>query len=357
MDSFRKVDDTKKSPYRKAAFKAWRTIRGQRRAKASRESIPLELITITAVGNIDHPETPLSSKERRYDKGLICQFSKTPAEIACGKFWELRWAYGCPLDCAYCYLRGTNRGNMQPRFVKVESILRALEEVFADPSFNNGKPAIFNTGELSDSLMRPEFMRQIVDKFETQQKHKIFLLTKMGTKSIKFLLDKPRQNTICGWSINAVDVAKRWERAAPSPDERIKAASMVSAAGYKVRVRIDPVFPVDDWRQQYEDLAFRIMSEFEPESIVLGTPRGLWKTIHYAEKAGMDMGWSSFFTEDTGWGKKISTAKRVEIYQFMFDKFESLGYSRDKISICKETTSLLSKLGIKFKPLTCQCYG
>lgn len=357
MDSIHDVDDTRKSPYRKAAFKAWKTIRGQKRAKAGKGSIPLELITPAAVNNIDHPETSLTKEERKYGKGLICEFSKTPTEIACGKFWELRWAYGCPLDCSYCYLRGTNRGNMQPRFVKPESILTALDEVFADHNFNNGKPAIFNTGELSDSLMRPELMRQIVDKFETQNKHKVFLLTKMGAKSIKFLLDKTHRNTICAWSINAMDVAKRWERAAPGPDERIKAASMVSAAGYEVRVRIDPIFPVQDWRQQYEDLAFRIISEFEPQRIILGTPRGLWKTIHYAQKAGMDMGWSSFFAEDTGWGKKISTAKRVEIYQFMFDKFESLGYTRSKISICKETTSLLSRLGIKFKPLTCQCYG
>jgi len=246
---------------------------------------------------------------------------------------------------------------MHPRFVKPESILRALDEIFSDSAFNGGKPAIFNTGELSDSLMKPELMRQIVDKFEEQKKHKVLLLTKMGVKSIKFLLEKPRQNTVCAWSINALGVARRWENAAPSPEERIKAASMVSAKGYEVRVRIDPIFPVSDWKQQYEDLAYRIISEFEPQRIILGTPRGLWKTIHYAEKSGTDMGWASFFAEDTGWGKKISTTTRLEIYKFMFDKLNSLGYSQERVSICKETTTMLSKLGIKFKPLTCQCYG
>lgn len=357
MDSIREVDDTKKSPYRKAAFKAWRTMRREQRKNASKDSIPLEQITVTAVSNISHPETSLAPQERKYGKGLICQFSKTPTEIACGRFWELRWAFGCPLDCSYCYLLGTNKGNMRPRFVKAESILNALDEVFVDATFNDGKPAIFNTGELSDSLMRPELMRQIVDKFETQNKHKVFLLTKMGTKNVKFLLEKRRRNTICAWSINALQVAKQWERAAPSPDERIQAAASVSGAGYEVRVRIDPIFPVSDWKEQYQDLAFRILSEFEPQRIILGTPRGLWKTIHYAQKAGMDMGWSSFFVEDTGWGKKISSAKRFEIYKYMYDKLESLGYPRTRISICKETTSMLSRLGINFKPLTCQCYG
>jgi len=210
VDTIHEVDETKKSPYRRAAHKAWRTMRGRNRVKAGKGSNPLELITVAAVGSINHPETTLTSAERKYGNGLICEFSKTPAEIACGRFWELRWAYGCPLDCSYCYLRGTNRGNMKPRFVKAESILRALDEVFADPNFNNGRPAIFNTGELSDSLMRPELMRQIVDIFETQDNHKVFLLTKMGARNTKFLLDKRRHNTICGWSINAVDIAKRW---------------------------------------------------------------------------------------------------------------------------------------------------
>jgi len=246
---------------------------------------------------------------------------------------------------------------MKPRFVKPESVLSALDEVFADVNFNDGKPAIFNTGELSDSLMRPELMRQIVDKFETQDKHKVFLLSKMGTKNVKFLLEKVRRNTICAWSINAVQVAKQWERKAPSPDERIRAAALVSDAGYEVRVRIDPIFPVSDWREQYQDLAFRILSEFEPQRIILGTPRGLWKTVHYAKEAGMDMGWSAYFVEDTGWGKKISSTTRFEIYKYMFDKLESLGYPRTRISICKETTSMLSRLSINFKPLTCQCYG
>jgi len=132
---------------------------------------------------------------------------------------------------------------------------------------------------------------------------------------------------------------------------------MVSEIGYDVRVRIDPMFPVVDWKRQYEDLAFRIVSEFQPSRIILGTPRGLWKTIHYAREAGVDMAWASFFAEDTGWGKKISSTTRMEMYQFMFDKFKSLGYPLERISICKETTTLLTKIGVKFKPLTCQCYG
>lgn len=76
---------------------------------------------------------------------------------------------------------------------------------------------------------------------------------------------------------------------APHPGERIKAASLVSEAGYKVRVRIDPVFPVYKWKEGYADIVYEILSSFEPAKIILGTPRGLWKTTFYAQKAGVDM--------------------------------------------------------------------
>jgi hypothetical protein len=45
------------------------------------------------------------------------------------------------------------------------------------------------------------------------------------------------------------------------------------------------------------------------------------------------------------------------IYQFLYDKLESLGYDRHKITMCNETTDMLTSLGLKYVPLTCNCYG
>jgi spore photoproduct lyase len=349
-----------KLKYREAAYRAWKTIRRKKFEAAARISKRIEeFISPERVGAIRHPETPLSTKERKkYGKGIICQFEKTPPRIACGKFWELRWAFGCPLNCAYCYLRGTNRGNMSPRYVKLNDVLRALDEVFNDPDFNDGKPALFNSGELCDSLMNPDMMAKIADKFEEQRKHKLVLVTKFGPRNAMFLVEKPRKNVVCVWSINAIKVSKLWESAAPHPEERIKAACMTSEAGYEVRVRIDPIFPVDKWKECYEDIIYMILSSFEPARIILGTPRGLWKTIFYAQKAGVDMSWSKYFEEtETGWGKKIPFALRKVIYEFMYDKLTAIGFDKSNISICKETIDLLNAMKLNYRPLTCQCYG
>lgn len=335
-------------------------MRNKQRAGASTGSLTIDkYLTLEKLGRIHHPELMDGKNQSQqqgvlsYSKGIISLFHKTPPEIACGRFWEVRWAYGCPFDCSYCYLRGTMRGNMKPSPLKIQQVLAALDEAFEKIQ----EPSIFNSGELSDSLMYPSLMEKIVDRFEQQTTHKIALLSKMGLRSIDFLTKKLRKQTICAWSVNAIKVAKRWEKAAAPPEERIQAARSVSDIGYDTRIRIDPIFPIANWKSHYEDILYRVFSEFTPRKIILGTPRGLWKTIKYAREAEVDMSWAEFFREDSSWGKKLDFENRKQIYEFFYDKLQSLGYEKSNISICKETLEMLSALGLDYSPLTCNCYG
>jgi spore photoproduct lyase len=331
-----------KKKFRLAAKKAWKTIKDKKRENASRNVEKLDKFTLNS----------FADDEWKGNK-IVTRFEKTPKDIACGGFWELRWAFGCSFNCSYCYLRGTLKGNMKPRYIKIEHIVEALDEAF----LKIRKPSIFNTGELCDSLMNPVLMEKIVDFFEKQKIHKVYLLTKSGPNATKFLTKKTRKQTICAWSINAPIVSSRWESAAAHPIERIEAARSVCEAGYDTRVRIDPIFPVKNWKSHYEDLIKKILLNLTPNRIILGTPRGLWKTIKYAKSAGMDTAWTQYFTEDSGWGRKLSFEQRNEIYGFMFDKLEEIGYSKNKVSICKDTVSMLKSLNIAYVPYTCNCYG
>ncbi len=341
--------------YRKAALKAWETIR--RKHKEQRIKGVEKLTRWIEVENIDkitHPEIIEEKiKDEWVGNGVIKLFKKTPDDIACGPFWELRWAYGCPLNCSYCYLRGTMRGRMKPSFVRIEEVKRCLNEAFHHIS----DPQIFNSGELCDSLMNPTLMAEIVDMFEEQNKHKIYLLSKFGTKNIGFLLEKLRKQVICAWSINAEPVSRKWESNAAVPKDRIYAASLVWEMGYDTRIRIDPIFPIKNWKSHYEKLLNEIFSSLLPNRIVLGTPRGLWKTINYAQKEGVDMSWADFFEENTGWGKKLSFEVRKDIYTFFYDALISLNYPAHKISMCKETNNMWKELGIKNQLKMCNCYG
>ena len=344
-----------KQKHRQAALKAWETIRRKHKEQRVKGVEKLtQWIDAEKIGKIPHPELVEEPvREPWSGNGVIKLFSKTPSDIACGPFWEIRWAYGCPLNCSYCYLRGTMRGRMKPSYVRIEETTRCVKEAFQ----NIHEPQIFNSGELCDSLMNQPLMAEIVDLFEEQDKHKIYLLSKFGTSNIGFLLENPRKQTICGWSINSEIVASKWEQGAAKPSGRIEAASLVWEEGYDTRIRIDPIFPVLEWREHYGELLDQIFSKLLPERIILGTPRGLWKTINYARKAGVDVSWTKYFKENTGWGKKLSYESRKDIYSFFYEKIKSLGYPLHKVSICKETLSMCEVLDLKHSAKTCNCYG
>lgn len=282
---------------------------------------------------------------------IIVPFEKTPQSIVCPHFWELRWAYGCHFNCSYCYLQGTFRGHKEPWNIPLSHVFIALDNFFNQVS----EPSILNSGELADSLVFPFEIEKIIDKFEEQNRHKLLLLTKSA--NVGFLLKKPRKQTIVSFSINAYTPAKLWEKNVPPPEKRIEAAKMVSDAGYETRIRIDPIFPIENWQEEYDELLYLIFSKFTPERITLGTPRGLKKTLLFAK----DKTWTSCLTESSGWGKKIPSDVRKGVYIYFFDRLSELGFTQSKIALCKETIDIWKELKInpgnypKWEKCKCNC--
>ena len=85
---------------RHAALKALETMKRSRWSKQGRTSQKIDkFMTLNQVAEISHHKTGSVQQEQKisYSKGIVSLFHKTPLDMACGKFWELRWAYGCPL--------------------------------------------------------------------------------------------------------------------------------------------------------------------------------------------------------------------------------------------------------------------
>jgi spore photoproduct lyase len=289
---------------------------------------------------------------RVYGGGIIRKFMKTPPFIVCPHFYELNWAYGCPFDCAYCYLKGTFRGRTEPRYVSLKYVFQALDEAFNDNSNHDFlKPTVFNAGELADSLAElhdsrkelkcnPPRIVQIADWFEERGKHKLLLLTK--SHMIEPIVERGRKHTIISFSINAREAWRRWEHRTPPPEKRIEAAERAFYAGYEVRIRIDPIFPVENWKEEYGNLINLILSKVYPERITLGTPRGLKSTLKYSK----DSSWKKFLCEMSAWGKKLPYKSRAELYAFMIDKLLEQGYAKSKIALCKERRDVWFEVGL-----------
>ena len=291
------------------------------------------------------------------DGSIIKRFDKTPlptrsTNVICPHFLELKWAYGCPFDCAWCYLKGTFRflpTRTKPVVKDYEKIelhtRRFLEEV--------ATPEILNSGEIADSLMgeglSKPFSKFIIPMFEEQNLHKVLFVTK--SDNIKHLLEiNPHNQAIISFSLNADGVAKRWERGAPSVGRRIEAGRKLSQAGYEVRIRIDPIVPVPDWKTGYINLIERIFANFIPSRITLGSLRGLQSTIN----GSTDKSWLQYLNENSNWGKKVDFKTRYEIYAALINQLKE-NYNFSDVALCKETLAMWGRLGMDYKNIKCNC--
>ncbi len=291
------------------------------------------------------------------DGSIIKRFDKTPppikqTNVICPHFLELKWAYGCPFDCAWCYLKGTFRflpTGTKPvikDYGKIElHTRRFLSEVIT--------PEILNTGEIADSLMwensSKPFAKFIIPMFEEQDKHKVLFVTK--SDNIKNLLEiNPHNQVIVSFSLNADEVARRWERGAPPVDRRIEAGRKLSQADYEVRIRIDPMVPVPDWKTHYTNLIDQVFTSFVPARITLGSLRGLQSTINGAT----DKSWLEYLKENSNWGKKVAFNTRYEMYASIIDLLKH-SYNYKEVALCKETLAMWAKLGMDYKKIKCNC--
>lgn len=294
--------------------------------------------------------------ERVNDGSIIRRFDKTPLpkrkpDVVCPHFLELKWAYGCPYDCAWCYLKGTFR--FQPKgkspvvkpYEKTELHTRKfLEEVTT--------PEILNTGEIADSLMhenaKSPFSKFIIPMFETQKLHKVLFLTK--SSNVRNLLEiESHDQAIISFSLNAIPVAQKWEKAPPVL-RRIEAAKKVFDAGYEVRIRIDPMVPIEDWQKHYLHLLDLLFNSLTPERITLGSLRGLQSTINGCT----DKSWTHYLTESSNWGKKIDFETRYGMYAAVIAQLSSK-YNYSKVALCKETVQMWNTLKMNRRKVKCNC--
>jgi len=291
------------------------------------------------------------------DGSIIKRFDKTPypvkpTDVVCPHFLELKWAYGCPFDCSWCYLKGTFRfrpEGIKPTYKDLEKVKLHVETFLHEVK----TPEILNTGEIADSLMGENgaypFSKFIISLFEKQNRHKVLFVTK--STNVKSLLGiaSPRQ-VIVSFSLNARPVAEKWEKKAPSVGRRIEAAKKLSDAGYEVRFRIDPMVPIENWRESYIGLIDEIFLKFIPERITLGSLRGLQSTINSTK----DTSWVKYLKEGSNWGRKIDFTTRYRMYTAIV---EHLGnrYTYQNIALCKETKAMWEKLGIDWSQIRCNC--
>lgn len=295
-------------------------------------------------------------------------FTMPDQRILCPHFLRLKWASnGCPFFCDWCYLKLTFRASRP--FITVYTQYDKIQKQLEKRLHGASHPIIFNSGELADSLSLEHLTgaaQSFIPWFGEQENGRLFMLTK--STNVDDILNLPHNgHTITAWSVNNARVSRKFEIGAPSFERRIEAAIKVQAAGYPLRLRLDPIVPFKGWKEAYAQTIKDIFQTLSPERVTLGTLR--------FEKGFVGMR-DSIFTSGDLLPKIVSTMKpmfppmyvsgrknplvgkysfseqsRTEIFNFAIQEIQR--HSDCTIVLCKESRNVWVNVGLN--PSQCDC--
>jgi len=191
---------------------------------------------------------------------------------ACPNYWHFS-PYGfCPYGCHYCYLAGTPGVWFSPTvkiFLNLEEILAEVDRT----ATQLGRPTAFYLGKLQDGLaLEPlsGYGRTMIFFFARHPHARMVILTKSADVENLADLDHGGR-TILSWTVNAPEVALRFEKNTPNVTARIDAMRRCAQAGYPVRAVLMPIIPVADWQETYARFMVTLLESVPLSRITLGS--------------------------------------------------------------------------------------
>jgi len=181
-------------------------------------------------------------------------------DCVCQSAWEIHCAYGCLHACDYCHV--------PPYF----NIMLNLEELAGRVrAFGETIPSqhLYKFDNYTDTItLEPEYGASeiMVRAFADWPGRYVLLYTKSDNVDHLLGLDH-KAHTLISWSVNCRTAAKLIEKNTPGLDERVRAIERCQKAGYRVRVRVSPMCPVKGWREEYREMAERLLARARPEVV------------------------------------------------------------------------------------------
>ena len=307
--------------------------------------------------------------------GTVDRFLMPDHRFQCPDFDRLKLAAnGCFYQCDWCYLKLTYRAAFP--FITVYADYDRIKERIAARLAKTGEIVFFNSGELADSLAMEHLTRAgraFVPWFGRTANGYLFMLTK--SDNVDGLLDLAHnRHTVLAWSLNNAEVSRRYEIGAPPLHRRLSAAARAQAAGYPIRLRIDPILPFDGWQAAYRQTVDQIFDQVRPERITLGTLRfekQFYQMRHSIFATGRALlplveRMTPMFeprTETVGGKVRTSVGKysfpeetRVALFDFLVGAIRR--HSDCPIALCKESADVWRRTGLDLTKNGCVCqYG
>ncbi|RLE57184.1 MAG: hypothetical protein DRJ40_02375 [Thermoprotei archaeon] len=274
--------------------------------------------------------------------------------VVCPPHYVLKWGVGCPHNCLYCYMRAYGRVPGVLKLAPYPELRRCLEKFYRKCS-SSLREVMLNAGELADSLAAESldpplshFLAKTVHELNVEYgvEYRLLFVTKSTViEKLLKLNDRCREVVVVSYSLNAPEVARLYERAAPSPQDRVCALKSLAKRGFEVRVRLDPVIPVPGWERYYGDFLHWFLSYVdELKRVTVGTLRATPRVVA-AIRRGLyeDSSWMKYLRKWEGWGLVVDPEERFRIYSLIIDIVRSYGV---EYALCKETLDMWRRLGL-----------
>lgn len=281
-------------------------------------------------------------------------FRTTPVQTVCPNFYVLSHANGCAFapQCSYCYLK-SSLWHLDGQHVFTNTD-RMAEEVRAWIARDELESYVLNAGNLSDSLVfedaRP-MIAELVELFRAKAEasgrpHALLLVTKGGPEQCRVLLDRrPCANVIVSFSVNSPEAAEQYEKGAASAADRLEAARQLGRAGWRVRIRIDPMIAGCEYGPTID--AVRAL---KPERVTLGTLRAEANLPRFVENGLFD---PLEQPADPKAMARYPRPMRMALYRQAVEGLREVC----PVGLCEETPDVWTELGLDIDAKECNCNG
>ena len=268
----------------------------------------------------------------------------------CQDAWQLHSAFGCLHRCDYCHI-----GGFLTIMVNLEELVERLPVLLND----NPWLQLYKYDNQTDTIaFEPEYgaSELMVDFFARREREYLMLYTK--SDNVDHLLGlHPRGHTIVSFTISTPTVADRVEHNTPGTAERIRAAAKVQAAGYVPRVRLSPILPVRNWRDEMAALIHDLLAAASPDLITIDllgwmNPERIGEIVDVSllDPRFMD-GLHDLFANGPPGPAYYPTSKHIfphelrrEVYTFVIDAVQRQN-PRVRVSLCNEAVEMWDDLG------------
>jgi len=289
---------------------------------------------------------------------FISRFVNKDKGVYCPQFYKLAVGYQCPYDCSYCFLLATFRTarNFVCLYLNEEEMHQEIHKLDQE----NNKPVLLNAGELSDPLALNSVygvIGRLVEFIADLRRVRLLLLTKSGRKEIENLLNVDhRQKTVLAWSLNGQVLIDELEVGTRCLKDRTEALALSVKAGYRTRIRIDPLLIHPGWKKNYTEMVEYVFGKrgLRPERITLGSFRAmdtLWQIIKRRYPQTM-LTRQSLIKE--GKRYKYSFEERYKLYNFVIGEIRKY-YPEASIALCKESADMNRALKQEVGIGRCNC--